>query len=673
MKITELYGVGEKRAADFEKRSIYTVSELLTFFPRAYEDRTAVRDISDIGNGETALIKAIVMSPVKVSRIRANMTLYTITAADDSGIVKIVFYNNKYVKNAFHTGESFVFFGKMAVTRYSREMQNPIYERSGSCKYTERIVPIYPLSGKLTQKLVINAMENALKTVAETEDYLPAKLREKYKLAEYGFSVRNIHFPADLKSCEAARRRFVFEELFFLQLALAYRRRNTELLQCKPFTSAAYMREFADRLPFPLTNAQKRVMNEISADMHKGHPMSRLVQGDVGSGKTVVAAAAMYAAVKNGCQAAIMAPTEILAAQHYETFSELLKDSGVKICLLTGSVKGKKKLASEIENGGYDIIIGTHAIIQKEVKYKNLGLAVVDEQHRFGVSQRADLVNKSKAVHTLVMTATPIPRTLSFILYGDLDISVIDELPPGRKPVATYAVGEDMRSRVYRFLDKSIKSGMQAYVICPLIEETEGTDLKNVCDVRDRLAKTFPYFAVGLLHGKMKSAEKEAVMTEFVSGKINILVSTTVIEVGVNVVNSNIMIIENAERFGLSQLHQLRGRVGRGHEKAYCIMLARDTNEVTKKRMEIMCKSNDGFYISEQDLQLRGPGDFFGTRQHGLPEMRIANLFRDRDVLSEAQAAAKEILEKDPELSAEENKYIRARVLRIFDENIAMN
>lgn len=669
--IKNLAGVGEARAKSFEKRGIKTVEDLLYFFPRGYEDRKETKEIADCCGGENVCIKGQVMSPVTETRIRKGMTIYAMIISDDSGAMTVIWYNNKYVKNQFRTGEEYMFFGKVSEKRGKRELVNPVFEKPEKKKYTGRIVPIYPLSGNLTQKIVQTAMESAMIITGEMREYLPKHIREKYNISEINFSMRNIHFPENFDNYRIARRRFVFEELFTLQLALLLKRGRVSREERKPFKDVSVKKEMIDNLPFKLTNAQSKVIDEICTDFLKTVPMNRLVQGDVGSGKTAVAAVSMYVAAKNGYQSAIMAPTEILATQHFETFTGFFEGTGLRVCLLTGSTKKKKTLYEEIENGEYDIIVGTHALIQKDVKYKKLGLVIADEQHRFGVAQRAELAEKGENPHVLIMTATPIPRTLAFILYGDLDISVINELPPGRKPVATYAVGESMRKRIYAFLKKNVDEGMQAYVVCPLIEETESADLKNATEIKQRLQMMFPDIAVGLMHGKMKAKDKDDVMQQFVLGKIKILVSTTVIEVGVNVPSGNMMIIENAERFGLSQLHQLRGRVGRGTEQAYCVMFCHGNNEVTKKRMETMCMSNDGFYISEQDLKLRGPGDFFGTRQHGLPDMKIANLFEDMDILKDAQEAVAEILKDDPELI----KYpgLKKRISSMFSEKIIMN
>lgn len=671
--ITVLKGIGEARAKIFRKKNIDTVEDLLHYYPRAYEDRSVNVPVDGLTEGMTACVAAHVFSPVKEIRVRKNMTIYSMKVADDSGVMSVVWYNNRFVKGVFRTGDEYIFYGKVTRNRNMWEMTNPIYERPSLRKYTGRIMPVYPLSTELTQKTVQNATAQALTMSEAMHEYIPEAVRGKYNLAEINYAFKNIHFPKDFESAEIAHRRFAFEELFFLQLALLEKKGKGRRVEKNPFKELECKNEFVKSLPFELTSAQKRVIDEICADFAGGKLMMRLVQGDVGSGKTAVAAAAVYIAAKNGCQSAIMAPTEILAQQHFETFSEFFKNTGLNTLLLTGSVKNKKKLYEKIKSGEADIIIGTHAIIQKDAEYKNLGLVVADEQHRFGVGQRAALANKGDNPHFLVMTATPIPRTLALILCGDLDISVIDELPPGRKKVATYALGEGMRTRINAFLEKNIKNGSQAYVVCPLIEETASADLQNASDKARSLEKLFPNFRIGLVHGRMKPAEKDEVMGRFVKHEIDILVSTTVIEVGVNVPNSNIMIIENAERFGLAQLHQLRGRVGRGSEQAYCIMFAKNTTEIIKKRLETMCKSNDGFYISEQDLKLRGPGDFFGTRQHGLPELKAANLAEDIETMKQAQEAAEEIIEGKIILTKEEKEKLTRKIDAVLPKDIVIN
>lgn len=667
-----LKGVGEKRAEEFAKKGIHTVEDLLYFFPRSHEDRSKIKNIDECVEGETVCIKAKVYNSPIDRYVRRNMLISSMQVFDDSGMINLVWYNNKYVKNNFREGEDYIFFGKVSRSKQGRlQMTAPVFEKLGSERFMGKIIPLYPLTRGLSQKVVQSTMELALKEAGKLEEYLPADIRKDFKIAEINFSMQNIHFPADLQSYNIARERFVFEELLILQLALNERKDENKSNDGIIFKNIKIVRDFTDTLPFSLTGAQKRTINEICRDCRSGKQMNRLVQGDVGSGKTAVAAAAIYMAAKNGFQAAMMAPTEILASQHYESLSEMFADSGIRVVLLTGSMraKAKRSVLEDIKLGTADVVIGTHALIQDSVEFCNLGFVVADEQHRFGVEQRAKLLAKGSNPHMLIMSATPIPRTLALILYGDLDISIIDELPPGRKPVKTYAVNGNMRTRVYNFIAENIKSGMQAYVVCPLVAETENSDLKNAEELADKLSAAYPEINVGLMHGKMKAKDKETVMEEFSSGKIQLLVATTVIEVGVNVPSANIMAIENADRFGLSQLHQLRGRVGRGSAQAHCILITDTQNDITKKRMETMCASNDGFYISEQDLKLRGPGDFFGTRQHGLPEMKIANLFEDRAILKLSQEAVRIIIDK----GIDQYPLLKKRCDRLLAAEIIMN
>lgn len=674
-EITALKGIGAERAKLFAQRGIHTVEDLLYYFPRDYEDRSRFKQIDDCEAGETACVRAAVFSPVKETRIRRNLTIYSLVVHDETNGMTIVWYNNRFVKGAFIPGEEYIFYGKISINRGKREMVNPIYEKQGKERFTGKIVPLYPLSAQLSQKMVQSAMEYAVEYTGELEEYLPADIREQYHIAEIGYAMQNIHFPADFACYDIARRRFVFEELLIFQLALLTRKEHITEEHGPAFVIHPFQEEFVRRLPFRLTSAQARVLDEICMDLEREKPMNRLVQGDVGSGKTAVAAASAYVAVKNGWQSAVMAPTEILAKQHYDTFLSFFQDTDTQISLLTGSMRAtqKKEIYQQLKDGQIDILIGTHAIIQNDVNYRKLGLVIADEQHRFGVNQRAALSAKGQSPNMLIMSATPIPRTLALILYGDLDISVIDELPPGRKTVKTYAVNESMRKRAYSFMEKNISMGTQAYIVCPLVEETENSDLKNASALAEKLQSVFPHLTIGLIHGKMKQKDKEEIMRKFQQGEVQALVATTVIEVGVNVPNSTLMIIENAERFGLSQLHQLRGRVGRGGDQAYCILITNANSDITKKRMQTMCSSNDGFYISEQDLALRGPGDFFGTRQHGLPALKIANLFEDSDILSLAQSAAKEIYQKDKRLEKKENQRLKQRIQKIFYENIILN
>ena len=669
MDIRYLKGVGEKRAELFAKKDIKTVEDLLYFFPRAHEDRTQIKKIEDCIEGETVCVSITVFSPVKERYIRKNMLISQMVAGDESGRITAIWYNNRFLSDKFEVGSEYILYGKIGVRLGAKQILNPIFEKVENQHYTGKIIPLYPLTGTLTQKVVQSAMEEAIKVRGEIEEYIPADIREKYKIAEINYAMKNIHFPDSFNGYNTARQRFVFEELLILQLALYNHKSDNAKASGVRFDDiSTHIREFCLSLPYELTNAQKRTMNEIASDLKKPNAMNRLIQGDVGSGKTAIAAATIYLAAKNKVQSAMMAPTEILAAQHYESLTEFYGGKDINIVMLSGGMKAKDKRSAleAIADGSADVVVGTHAIIQESVVFKNLGLVVADEQHRFGVEQRAKLAAKGNSPHILLMSATPIPRTLALILYGDLDVSVIDELPPGRKVVKTYSVGEDMRKRIYNFVKKEVDSGAQAYVVCPLVEETEKSDLKNAVDLCDRLKKIFPHCRVEVMHGKMKQKQKDEIMESFVKGETHILVSTTVIEVGVNVPNASVMVVENAERFGLSQLHQLRGRVGRGSRQSYCVLFNQGSGEIAQKRMETMTLSNDGFYISEQDLKLRGPGDFFGTRQHGLPEMRIANLFEDRDILKLSQAAATDIMSEDPALSLDKHKLLKEKCDKVL-------
>ena len=532
--IRYLKGIGEKRAELFEKKGIETVEDLLYFFPRSHEDRSKIKPISECAEGETVCIEAAGYNEPSDKYVRRGMLITSMLVYDDSSMMNLVWYNNKYIKNNFVTGGKYIFFGKVSKNKQGRvQMTAPVYEKAGSSRFTGKIIPIYPLTAKLPQKVVQSAMDLALEEAGKLEEYLPSRIREEYMIAEINFAMRNIHFPADFESYNIARERFVFEELLVLQLALNERKATNTVSAGQIFTDVKCIREFSDTLPFGLTSAQKRTINEICRDCKSGRQMNRLVQGDVGSGKTAVAAAAIYMAVKNGFQAAMMAPTEILASQHMESLSDMFEKHYIHTVLLTGSMRAKEKRTAleEISSGSAQVIIGTHALIQGDVEFNKLGLVVADEQHRFGVEQRAKLMAKGTNPHMLIMSATPIPRTLALILYGDLDISIIDELPPGRKPVKTYWVQADMRNRIYNFIEKNINDGMQAYVVCPLVAETENSDLKNAEDLEKKLAESYPNIKTALMHGKMSAKDKTAVMDGFVSGEINLLVATTVIEV----------------------------------------------------------------------------------------------------------------------------------------------
>lgn len=672
-----LKGIGDSKAKLFNRMGIYTVEDLITFFPREYEDRSRKKKIIDLEDGESCAFEAVVASGVSEMRPRRGLSIYKMQLRDETGTITATWFNQHYIRNIFRIGERYVFFGKVSRKFRVFEIQNPVYEKADSNerKNTGRIVPIYPSTANLTQNAIRSAVSSALElVVGNMEEILPQTIRKKYHLSEINYSISNIHFPKTREDFEIARRRLVFEELFLLQLGLLSIKNafgeHKEGIQFKPVKS---MQDFIGDLPFSLTKAQMKAFREIEKDMESKKVMNRLVQGDVGSGKTIVAVLAMFKAVKNGYQATMMVPTEILAEQHYKSVSGLLEKYGVRVVLLTGSQtkKQKNEILEKVATGEADIVIGTHALIEEGVSFNNLGLVITDEQHRFGVRQRAALSRKGGNPDVLVMTATPIPRTLALILYGDLDISIIDELPPGRKPVKTYAVDESMRERINNFIRKKVAEGRQVYIVCPLVEESEEIEAKAATDLAERIAKhDFSDLKVGLIHGKMKPKEKDAVMRSFVEGKTDILVSTTVIEVGVNVPNATVMVVENAERFGLAQLHQLRGRVGRGEHQSYCILYNNGRTQVCRERMKIMEKTNDGFVISEKDLELRGPGEFFGTMQHGIPDLKIANLYRDMDILKLAQEAAMDIIEEDRHLMKEENRPLREMLMHRFKDKL---
>lgn len=673
-EIRYLKGIGEKKAQAFNRLGVATIRDLVSLFPRKYEDRSQFKPIALTMSDETVCIQAIVADTPRLSRIRRGLELVKFRAVDESGSVDITYFNQSYIKDQFRKGETYNFYGKISVQGSRRSMTNPVHERDGvPGGITGRIVPVYPLVSGLTQKNVLSAVEQALNICADTlPEVLPEPVREKYQLAQASFAYKNIHSPADFESLEIARRRLVFEELFLLACALGQMKDKHGKADGIKLNEVE-LDEFWASLPFAPTGAQRRAVNDALADMQSGKAMNRLVQGDVGSGKTLVAAALMWAAWKNGLMSAFMAPTEILAEQHYQTLTEMLSQFGIKIGKLTGSMTAKQKREAKaaLAAGEVDIIIGTHALFTEDVEYKNLGLVVTDEQHRFGVNQRSSLIGKGDKPHVLVMSATPIPRTLALIIYGDLDISIIDELPPGRQKVDTFSVTESYRNRLNGFIKKLVSEGRQVFIVCPMIEENEEllTPLKSAQEHAEALKKTFPELKISCVHGKMKPKEKNDIMSAFVAGEIDVLVSTTVIEVGVDVPNAALMIVENAERFGLSQLHQLRGRVGRGKHKSYCVLVSDTDNEVSTSRLKVMTETNDGFKISEEDLRLRGPGDFFGSRQHGLPAMHVADLCADMSVLQTAQAAAQELLADDYDLCKPEHSALKMAVERLFENN----
>ena len=653
--IRYIKGIGEQRAKALNKLGITTLRDLISWFPRKYDDRRQARRIADLVPGESACVAAMIAAEPKVSHIRKGMDLIKVRAVDETGVLDITFFNQTWLKSQLIQGETYIFYGKAEGNLLRKTMASPIVEREGRGEFTGRIVPIYPLTAGVSQLILSRSIRQGLDACADIlPDALPDQVRQDHHLCRIGYAYENIHFPEDETALDLARRRLAFEELFFFTIGLQRLRSRRETVRVEPCGNVD-MAEFYHALPFTLTEAQRRCVEEALADMRSGQPMNRLCQGDVGSGKTMVAAACVYFMVKNGRQAALMAPTEILAQQHYNGLAPLLENMGIRCALLTGSTKAavKRSIAAQLAAGEIDFAIGTHALITEGVAYADLGLVVTDEQHRFGVAQRAALAAKGQHPHTLVMSATPIPRTLALILYGDLDVSVIDQLPPGRQPIETYAVPGSYHPRVYNFIRKLVAEGRQAYIVCPMVEENDELpdERKAVTAYAQKLqAEVFPDLKVAFVHGKMKAKEKDAVMVAFAAHETDILVSTTVIEVGVDVPNAAVMVIENAERFGLSQLHQLRGRVGRGKHQSYCILISDNQNEETKQRLKVMTKTADGFKIAEEDLRLRGPGDFFGERQHGLPGLRIADIGCDTQLLKEAQQAAEKLLARDPDL-----------------------
>ena len=673
--LAEFPAVGPARQKALARLGLACAGDLLRHFPRDYEDRSKLTTIAGAAEGEPVCIRAMVAETPRLSRIRKGLDITKVKVVDQVTAMTVTFFNQSYVKDALRPGESYIFYGKVEGFGRARQMLNPVFEREDAPRFTGCIMPVYALTQGITNNLLAGLTRRALEGCLEqVEESLPNSLRQTHQLAALPFSYQQIHFPDSFEQLALARRRLIFEELFYLTCGLAFlsKRRGGET---GPLLTAQPTEDFSSLLPFVPTGAQRRVMDEIARDVMTGRPMNRLLQGDVGSGKTVVAAYGAWLAHRSGFQTALMAPTEILAQQHFATLSALLAPAGMKVALLTGSARAaeKKKIYAALESGEIHFIVGTHALLSEGVSFRRLGLVVTDEQHRFGVAQRSALAAKAGLTpHVLVMSATPIPRTLALIIYGDLEVSVLDELPPGRTPVETFLVGEDKRRRMYSFVRKLVSEGRQAYIVCPMVEEGEEAtaELKAVTAYAKQLQEEiFPDLKVAFVHGRMKPKEKESVMAAFAAGQTHVLVSTTVIEVGVDVPNAALMIIENAERFGLSQLHQLRGRVGRGRHQSYCVLLSDTKNPDTRERLKVMTRTTDGFVISEEDLKARGPGDFFGKRQHGLPQLRIADLAGDMRLLKEARQAAEDLLTADPTLSKPENRRVLEQVRRLFAEN----
>ncbi len=659
-----LKGVGEKRAELLQKKGIDTVGALLRFYPRAYLDWQNITPVSECPEGENVCVRAEITSPVKTVNIRRGMTLYKFAAADDSGVIEVTLFNRKYLAENLRQGRSYLFYGKLGYGITLRQMSSP---EIMPAEYMG-IEPVYAATEGLSSKTIEKIMKNALVYADGMADVIPQGIREKNGLCDFKTALKSIHFPLERQSLESAKRRLVFEELFVLQTGLLFlKRRRRALAGCT--VKKNLLEEFKRTLSFKLTGAQERVINECLFDMMSPRPMNRLIQGDVGSGKTAVAAALMYISAGNGFQSALMAPTELLAEQHFKTLCKITENSGIKCALLTGSLTKKQKdeVKAGLKSGEIKVAVGTHALLTDDVEFGNLGLVVTDEQHRFGVGQRGRLSSKGNNPHTLVMSATPIPRTLGLIIYGDLDISIIDEYPAGRQKIATYCVDSSYNARVYNYIKKFIAEGRQAYIVCPLVDENEALGIKSASEYYKELSENqFKGYTVGLLHGKMKPKDKENVMRRFAAGEIQLLISTTVIEVGIDVPNAALMVIENAERFGLSQLHQLRGRIGRGEYSSACILISDVKSGDTKRRLDVIKNNTDGFKIADEDLKLRGPGDFLGSRQHGLPDMKIADIFADRETLHLAGKEAEELIKRDPALHDPENAGLRAEIAALF-------
>ena len=663
--ITKLKSIGEKRAQLFSKLGVNTIYDLLTFYPRYYDDLTNPVNIGETLPEQKYCIKAKITAPVAEHRIRKNMVIYKTKASDGSGSVNITIFNNKYAAASLKMGSEHLFYGRVTANFLQREMSAPEV-----LPVSEQIIrPVYRQTDGISSRIIAYAVKQALSD-AEIHESLPEDIIKKHRLTNIKEAYKNIHFPASQGALDDARYRLIFEELLTMQLGIKLIGQPKSELNA-PVVKIDYTREFFDKLPFEPTSAQRRAAAEAVADMQTGVPMKRLLQGDVGSGKTAAAAAVCYTCIKNGMQAAFMAPTAILCEQHYRSFLKFFRGTGIKSALLLGSATAKEKkiIYEQLATGEIDFIVGTHALLNDNIMFRNLGIVITDEQHRFGVEQRASLISKGQNPHLYVMSETPIPRTLSLAIYGDLKVSVLDEMPPGRTEIKTYCISSAIRERAYNYIKKHLDKGLQAYIICPLIEQGEDESLVSAEEYAEKIRRTsFRNYSVGLMHGRLSAKEKDAVMNAFAKGDIQLLVSTTVVEVGVDVPNAAVMLIENAERFGLSQLHQLRGRVGRGEDESCCILVTDNKSETTKQRMKIMCSTSDGFVIANEDLKLRGPGEFFGNRQHGLPSFKIADIIRDIDILKTAQHEAEDIIKRDNTLSGALYVQLKSNVEALFEQ-----
>ena len=673
-KVTTIKGVGDKKAKLLNNMKVETLEDLLHLFPRKYEDRRDTVYIMEAPYDKEVLIKGKVVTKQLKGNPYNKKTPLRVLVEDSSANLEVLFFNGKYLANYFNVGAEYSFYGKISLNNGRRQMAHPEFHRLGDKDDIRGIIPVYPLTEGMTQATIRKLVGEALPLADESKEWLSDEIVGRYNLCSPSYAIKNIHFPKDERQVKEARYRMVFEELLALQTGLFYIKQGMSQEGEGIAIKDVPLDEFMSRLPFELTSGQQKVWNEIQKDLESSRPMNRLVQGDVGSGKTVVAELAMYKTVKNGFQAVMMAPTELLAKQHFASLKRDFEPLGISVDLLCSSLKAKEKQAvlERLESGNTNILVGTHAIIQPNVKFNSLGLVITDEQHRFGVNQRSLLASKGQNPNVLVMTATPIPRTLAVILYGDLDISIIDTMPVGRKPIKTFLRNEDKRHDIYEFVRKQIKEGRQAYVVAPLIEDSESIDCHSAEDLHEELSILYQDLRVGLVHGSMKQEEKDKVMEAFAAGKVDILVSTVVIEVGIDVGNATVMVIENCERFGLAQLHQLRGRVGRSGHQSYCILVSGSDGEVARRRNEIMCSTEDGFTIAEEDLKLRGPGELFGTRQHGLPELNISDLVQHVDILDKVRFVARDIIDEDPKLEKPQHQVLKERVKRMFGEKIEL-
>lgn len=671
--IETLKGIGEKTAKLFEKVGIRTIDDLLHYYPRGYDTYGEPKAIGELSEDETGTVEGFLKSGAAGVHVN-GLSIVQATISDMTGKLRLVWYHMPYLKNTLRPDSHFIFRGRVIRKKNGLTMEQPqMFKPEAYEELLSSMRPVYAQTKGLGNKMITSAVEQALAFRTLERDYLPAGLRIANELAEYNFAIEHIHFPSNEEELKFARKRLVYDEFFFFLLAVRHLKEKRQNVQ-SPFHMEKQdeCRKLLADLPYRLTNAQLRTLEEVLKDLKSGSVMNRLIQGDVGSGKTIIAVLALLAACENGYQGALMVPTEVLARQHFESVTELFERHGVdkKVILLTGSMTAKEKriVYEKVASHEADIIIGTHALIQEKIVYDNLALVITDEQHRFGVAQREMFGNKGQMSHVLVMSATPIPRTLAIILYGDLDISVIDELPANRLPIKNCVVDKSYRPRAYRFIENEVKNGRQAYVICPMVEESEMIDAENVLDYTKILRQNLPGIRVEYLHGKMKGKEKNKIMEEFAAGKIQVLVSTTVIEVGVNVPNATVMMIENAERFGLAQLHQLRGRVGRGDKQSYCIMVNASGNKEKNRRLDVLNKSNDGFYIASEDLKLRGPGDIFGIRQSGDLEFQLADIYTDAVTLKKVSEDVNRLLEQDENLEQEENQELKKRLDRFLEE-----